>query len=262
MADLDLFTKGLWAMAAAAQALLLYLLIARRNAKTYPAFTTYIFMTLVQSGLLFVAIRGWGFSSLTSWRVGWATQCLVMGARVFAITELCQSVLGRFRGVWLVARWLLLACGAAVLSYALMAANHQWLFRLNTAELGFDLATSAVIVTLLLFARYYHVVMAPQLRALATGFCLYSCFSVLNDAILQRWLSSYASLWNQFSMAAFLGCLFLWTWALRHAAQQAVASPMFVDSTAYRNTIPEMNWRLRSLNEQLLQFWLQGSSRT
>jgi hypothetical protein len=262
MGELGLFTKWLWALTAIGQASLLCLLIARRNVKAYPAFSVYIFMTLAQNGLMFVAIRGSGFSSLASWRVGWTTQCLVMGARAFAITELCQHALGRFRGVWVVARWLLVICGAAVLLCALMVANHQWLFRLNTAEMGFDLATASVIVALLLFARYYDIPMAGPLRALAIGLCLYSCVSVLNDAILQRWLNSYASLWNQFSMAAFLGCLLLWTWAFRHAAPHMVTSPMFVDGTVYMSTIPEVNWRLRSLNEQLLKFWPQGSSRT
>ncbi len=63
-------------------------------------------------------------------------------------------------------------------------------------------------------------------------------------------------------MAAFLGCLLLWSWAFRRRAPQTAASPMFVDGTVYMSTVPEMNLRLRSLNEQLLQFWPQGSSRT
>jgi hypothetical protein len=262
MEDLDLFTKWTWAMTAIAQALLLCLLVARRNANIYPAFTAYIFMTLAQSGLLYVAIRGSGFSSLTSYRIGWATQSVVMGARAFAVAELCRQVLGRFRGVWLLARWILLICGTAVLLYALLAANHQLKLLLSTAELGLELAAAAVIVTLLLFARYYDIVVARPVRLLAIGLCLYSCVSVLNDAILERWVSRYITLWNQSGMVAFLGCLLLWAWAFRHSAPQRAAIPMFVDGTVYVNTIPEMNWRLRSLNEQLMQFWPQGSSRT
>jgi hypothetical protein len=262
MEDLDIFTKWTWAITAIAQTLLLCLLVARRNANIYPAFTVYIFMTLAQSGLLFAAIRGSGFSSLTSYRIGWATQSVVMGARAFAVGELCRHVLGRFRGVWLLARWILVACGGAVLIYALLAANHQWKFLLNTAELGLELAIAAVIVTLLLFARYYDVVVTPPLRLLAIGLCLYSCVSVLNDAVLERWLGRYIFFWNILGMAAFLGCLLLWTWAFRSPASQTAASPRFLDGSVYLNTIPEMNWRLRSLNEQLMQFWPQGSSGT
>jgi hypothetical protein len=185
-----------------------------------------------------------------------------MGARAFAVAELCRHVLGRFRGVWLLARWILLICGTAVLLYALLAGNHQLKLLLSSAELGLELAAAAVIVTLLLFARYYDIAVARPLHLLAVGLCLYSCVSVLNDAILERWVNRYVFFWNLLGMAAFLGCLLLWTWAFRRRAPQRAASPMFVDGTLYRRTIPEMNWRLRSLNEQLMQFWPQGSSRT
>ena len=102
MDELGLFTEWLWAVTAIVQALLLCLLVARRNASNYPTFSAYIVMTLAQSGLLFVAIRGWGFSSPVSWSIGWATQFLVLGARAFAVAELCRHILGRSvgSGVW------------------------------------------------------------------------------------------------------------------------------------------------------------------
>ena len=261
MEELGQFTKWLWATTAIAQTLLLCLLIARKNANTYPAFSAYIFMTLAQSGLLFLAVRRSGFSSLLSWRIGWATQCLVVGARAFAVAELCRHVLGRFRGVWLLARWILLSCGAAVLFYMLLSSKHQWRLMLTTAELGLELATAAVIVTLLLFARYYEVIVARPLRLLAVSLCLYSCTSVLNDAVLERWLGHYVSSWNTFGMGAFLACLLLWTWAFRHPAPQPAGAPMFVDGAVYMNTIPEVNWRLRAVNEQLLRFRPEETSR-
>jgi hypothetical protein len=186
MGELGRFTEWLWAVTAIGQALLLCLLVTRKNASSYKAFSVYIFMTLAQSGLLFVAIKRWGFSSSVAWRIGWATQFLVLGARAFAVAELCRHILGRFRGVWILARWILLASGATVLFYALIAAFHQWRLLLNTAEMGIELATAAVIVLLLLFARYYDIVVEPPLRLLAAGLCMYSCVSVLNDTILER----------------------------------------------------------------------------
>ena len=263
MEDLGLFTKWLWAVTAMVQTSLLCLLVARKNANIYPAFTTYIFMTLAQSGLLFLASQRAGLSSPIAWRIGLATQCLVTGARSFAVAELCRHVLGRFSGVWLLSRWVLLSCGAAVLLYALIAADHQWQWRLllNTAEPAVELATAAVIVTLLHFARYYDVIVARPLRLLAVGLCLYSCIFVLNDAILRRWFSHYPSLLNPLGMAAFLACLLLWTWAFRHAAPQTVANPLFVDGTVYMSTVPAVNGRLRALNEQVLKLWPRESSR-
>jgi len=255
MRGVDSLTQGLWAVTAIAQILLLCLLIARRHVSGYPAFTAYIFMTLAQSGLLFVAIKGWGYSSLVSWRIGWATQCLVLGARAFAVAELCRHVLGRFRGVWVLARWVLVTSGVLVLFYALAAANHKLQLVLNTADLGLELAIAAVIVMLLLFARYYGVPAAPPVRWLAVGLCVYSCVSVLNDAILERWLRRYVSLWNVVGMAAFLACLLLWSWAFHKAVPQSAANPRLLDRSVYLNIIPEVNWRLHALDQQLMRFW-------
>ena len=249
------FTEGLWAATALVEVALLCLLIARRSVRSYPAFSAYIFMALAQSALLFVAIKRWGFSSSVAWRIGWATQCLVLGARAFAVAELCRHVLGRFRGVWFLARWILLTCGTIVLFYAVAAANHEWQLALNTAELGLELAAAAVIVLLLLFARYYEVSVAPHLRGLAIGLCVYSCISVWNDTILERWLSRYVSLWNVLGMVAFLACLLFWSWAFRKVEPLADPDPLLLDRSIYLQIIPEVNWRLRALNEQLIRFW-------
>jgi len=133
---------------------------------------------------------------------------------------------------------------------------------LNTAEMGIELATAAVIVLLLLFARYYDIVVEPPLRLLAAGLCMYSCVSVLNDTILERWLTRYVYLWNALGMVAFLSCLLLWSWAFRKSAPQAIADPLFLDRSVYLKIIPEMNWRLRLLNERLIQFWRLEAPRT
>jgi hypothetical protein len=115
---------------------------------------------------------------------------------------------------------------------------------------------------LLLFARYYDVAVKPPLRLLAMWLCLYSCVAALNDAILERWLNKYVSLWNSLDMAAFLACLLLWTWAFRKSPPQGVAAPLFLNRSVYLNLIPEMNLRLRSLNEQLIEFWRLEAPRT
>jgi hypothetical protein len=255
MNGLGISAQWLWAATAILQTLLLFVLLARRNAGNYPAFSIYIFMTLSQSALLFVVYRRWGYRSQESWIVGWISQFLVLSARALAIEELCRHILGAFRGVWFLARRILLATALSVLIYAVAVAAHEWRLLPNTTEIGLEMATAAVIVLLLLFARYYEIVVESPLRMLAVGLCLYSCFSALNDVVLERWLSRYADLWNICGMVAFLACLLLWTWAFRNAVPVQAPQPVLLSRGVYLTIVPEMNRRLRLLDEQLIQFW-------
>jgi hypothetical protein len=262
MGDLGHFTNWLWAATAVCQVFLLVLLVARRNVSIHPAFTFYIFMTLAQSGLLFLAIKGSGFSSSSSFKVGWLTQSAVLAARGFAVAELCKHILGRFRGVWLMARWVIFVSGLIALCYALIVGFRKWTLMLTTAELGIELAIAAVIVSLLVFARYYEIEVDQPFRSLAIGLCLYSCVAVLNDTVLEHWLNNYVPLWNTFGMLAFFACLLAWTRALRHTAPQTAAAPLLLDRSVYLQVMPEVNERLRALNEQLIQFWRLEAPRT
>jgi hypothetical protein len=63
-------------------------------------------------------------------------------------------------------------------------------------------------------------------------------------------------------MVAFLACLLVWSWAFRKAAPQAAADPLLLDRSVYLRLIPEVNWRLRALNEQLIRFWRLEAPRT
>ena len=88
-------------------------------------------------------------------------------------------------------------------------------------------------------------------RSLAIGFCLYSCFRALNDTILERYLYDYEKVWSLLGMLAFFASLFLWSWALRKSQTQVVAEANLLPVGAYQTLAPQINLRLRTLNEQL-----------
>ena len=104
--------------------------------------------------------------------------------------------------------------------------------------------------------------MQPTVRTLVTGFFLYSCFRIVNDSILERWLHTYATLWNFFGTVTFLASLLLWIWALRLTQQQTTAEPELLPEDHYRSLSPAINARLRGLNEQLSHFWYAEGKKT
>src|SRR5260370_12787316 len=157
MADSTQFRQLLWAANPGVEILLLVVLGVRGNYRGYSAFTCYIGMTLTQAAILYVTYRRWGVSSVALWRVGWGTQAAVVCARAVAVAEVCRHLLGAYRGIWALARRILLACAAFVLLYSGLAARHQWKLALSSADRGLELSIAAPVVGLFLFPRYYDV---------------------------------------------------------------------------------------------------------
>ena len=229
MADAIFIEQALWPMTSFAMALLLFLLVVHKSYRVFPAFCCYMAASLLQSAALVATYRVWGFSSPIAWRMGWITQVIVLCARTTAVVELCRHVLVRFRGIWALAWRLLIASAALVLIFAAIFGRHEWQVTLTTAEIAVELAIAAIIILLLLFARYYQVPASAPVRALAFGLGFYSCVSVINDAVLERWLAHYVSLWNAMGMAAFLVSLLIWTWAFRNPIGEPAAAPVCLD---------------------------------
>ncbi len=50
-------------------------------------------------------------------------------------------------------------------------------------------------------------------------------------------------------------CLPMWACAFRRPLVQPAAVPMYSDNCIYLKMMPEVNLRLRPLNEQLIRFW-------
>jgi hypothetical protein len=258
MAGIFHIEKTLWALSVAIRAALLLLLLGRRHYRNYPAFTVYIVADLFQTAALYITYRRWDFNSLVAWRVGWATQTVVLCVRAFAVVEVCRHALGRYIGIWALAQRLLVICALAVLTYSLLTAQHQWRYALNSAELSLELAIASAIVALLLFARYYHLLPESRVRLVAFGLCLYSVFVAINDTILERWLYRFVATWNLLDTLAFMASSLIWIWAFRDPASQAAGGPPNRDSSLYRRLSPQINERLRALNDSLDKFRQAG----
>ncbi len=261
MAELQKTLQMLWVVNIAAGILLLVLVAGRRNYRAFPAFSLYLVTNLTVNVCSFLAYHRWGFSSAFSWWFALGMQVVATSARALAVAELCKHLLARYRGIWGLAWRVTLGSAASVLIYCCIAAKYQWKLALISAERSLELAIAVVIVAVFLFVRYYGVEARPADRSLALGFCLYSCFSVLNNTILERFLDNYVTLWNFLGMLAFLGSLLVWTWALRRPQAEVSPEETLLPAGVYQTVAPQINFRLRLLNEQLSQFWKTEATR-
>ncbi len=251
-----------WALTTTTELILLVYLVRRELFRSHPFFFAYILGAVLQSGLMAVTYGIWGIQSYRAWLIFWLSQLLMVIARLAAVMEVARRVLSPFSGIWALGRRVLLVTAGGVLVYAaLLSRDYYDRYPLNVSR-GAGLAGAAVIVALLLFARYYGLPMDHLDRSLCIGFCLYSCFYVINDSLLEKWASVYAGLWNFLNVLTFLASLLIWTGAARAYSETAPArDPVIVPKELYGKLSSELNVRLRLLNEHLNQFLNSGGQR-
>src|SRR5713101_1124763 len=262
MSELLTFERVLWGLVVFLNAGLVFLLLYRKNHRVFPFFFAYALLNFLQSVIVFEVYRIWGFSSSVSIRIAWSTHGLVAIVRGVAVAEICHRILAKFRGIWGLAWRLLFAAAAFISFYAWAVSRGSWPFAILNLDRGLELAMATVIVLLFVFARYYEVGVEPAVRTVAIGFLLYSCFRVLNDTVLEGWLHRYATLWNLLGTLSFLASMLLWSWAFRRTQPTTTFETGLLPEDLYRTLAPEINARLRELNEQLRHFGHAEGKRT
>ena len=249
------FQLAVWGLTAIVSLALLMFLVVRKNYRAYPAFSLYILLNLILGVIVFFFYRRWGFTSRASWYFTWTLQGVAIGARAIAVAEICKHFLSRYPGVWGLAKRVLLVVAGLVLLYSGLAARHQWQSAVPSADRALEFSIAAVVVILFLFVRYYEIEVESTDRSLAIGFFLYSCFNGVNDTILERYLHQYDVVWTLLATLAFLASLFLWSWALRKTHVEMAAEKVLLPAAVYQSFAPQINLRLRSLNDQLGKIW-------
>ena len=215
-------------------------------------------MTLVQDTVLFLSYYVWGFRSPASARIAWGSQILVIVFRGLAVAEICHRLLARYTGIWGLAWRLLVASVSLFLLYAVVAVGLHPQLVLLTADRGLELTIAIAILVLFLFVHYYRVPMESAVHDLAIGFFFYSWFSVVNYLLLEVWRYQYGRLWNLLSITAFLATLLLWIWGFREKLPESAPAPEMLSDGIYRQLEPEINLRLRALNDSLSKFWTRA----
>lgn len=262
MAEFITFDRLLWGAGIFLNAGLAALLLYRKNYRVFPFLFGYAVLNLIQGFALIEFYRIWGFRSATALKLAWGAQGLVTLARAMAVAEICHRILAKYSGIWQLARRLLLAAATAISLYAFAAAKGNWAFGILNMDRGLELAIATVIVLLFVFVRYYEVDVDAAVRTLAIGFFLFSCFRVLDDTIFEKWLHRYTELWNRLGSLAFLATLLLWTRALWRSQPRVASEPQMLPAGLYQALAPQINYRLRTLNENLGQLWYARRNRT
>ena len=264
-----LLEKPLWLVSILLQALVLVFVIRNRYYRSLPRFTGYVALNVCQALSLLAVYGRYGFDSDPAKLFFWISESVTVIARVLAGFELIARVLENYQGIWRPARRLLVVTFAAVLSYATAESWKTWTQAVLSADRGFHLAFAVALVTCLVLIRYYCIPVPPVYRSLIGGFCFYSCMEVLRNTLLEALFARYhlhfryyQYFWDAATLLPFISMQIWWAIALREPAEAVVPSPRMGGLPDYGNLSPEINERLRHLNDLLGKFGKVGISQS
>jgi hypothetical protein len=254
------YVRELWACSALLQLIVLILLFAKGGFRKLPFFSVYVALNLCQVAFLVFVYSIWGRFSARGTTLAWCSECVTLLAQALATTEVLKVTLRPYQGIWgLVWRALAFTSTFVVLIVAL-ATRGAWdsagWFELNR---GYHLTFAAAVIACLLLFRYYSVQVAAAYKMILGGFCLYSCTEILIHTVMQSLVKkafyAYEPIWQASPTISFIVVLFIWVAALwKPLPIEAREAAPPVDSI-YQRLSPEINERLRELNEKLLRLW-------
>jgi hypothetical protein len=252
-----------WALSTLLELVLLYFLLRQKVHRSHPAFFSYILIALLQSAVVATAYRVFGPAGAASYNIGWGSQVVVICARWLAITEIAKKALGEFSGIWAMVSRVLFVLGMGVLVYAIVGSRDKWTLAVLTADRAVEMCIASFIVAMFVFVKYYRVQMSQMDRMLAIGFCLYSCFFVINDSIYQAWIRTAGPLWNYLETVTYLATLLLWIGAvMQHSESPIAANASALTPEDYLELSGKLNSRLHVLNNRLDKLFHSGDSRS
>ncbi len=243
-----------WALTTAVECTLLVQLARRNFLDKYPWFSLYVASAIVQSAVIATVYRVFAASDIGVWKIAWGSQAIVVFLRFQAVVEVTRKILRGYLGIWALAWRLLLTVGILVLANSLLFSKGDWYWISLNVDRGLELSIGAIIVTLLLFARYYRLPIQPLHSALMIGLCLYSAFFVLNYTLLEKYVQELANFWRFLDVLTYLATLLIWLNAVSRYPEPATeAPPPAIPKELYGKLSSELNLRLHLLNRQLNQ---------
>ena len=179
-----------------------------------------------------------------------------MAARGLVVAEVCRSSLRAYRGIWALAWRLLSGIALLLLLNAVLEAYGKayWIAPfILTAKRGLELAAAAILLSLLIISGYYRIRLEHMQRMIALGVGFYSTVQALNDSFMREWLAQYLHWWNGIRLLSFQLALLIWLLALRKPLPDAAPAPALLPQRVYDELSPQVNYRLRALNQRLLE---------
>ncbi len=257
---MPLSVEYVWAANILGQLIVLTLLFLMKNSRKVPFFAAYIALNLCQGGFLFILLFIPRMSTFTYRDLAWASEGITLVAQALATTEILGITLRPYPGIWGLG-WRALAGTSILVALLVALESHsdgvsQGLFVLNR---GYHLTFATAVIACLSLVRYYSIQVPAAFKLILGGFCLNSCVEVLINTLIQilfhKGYEVHQTWWQVLTMISFLVALLLWFAAVRKPFPVDDRQIAPLSGSGYQRLSPEINERLREINEKLLRLW-------
>lgn len=247
----------LWAVGTSLEAGIFTLALYRGLYRRLPIFTTYLGLVVLREALQWWMLQRMSPASRPYFYLYWLSQAVLHTARGLVVAELCYRVVRPYRGVWMLARILLLLTAATLLVFAAMesagAAVSMDRF-IPATEQGLEFAVVGSLLALLGVCRYYGLPLDRITHAVALGLTLYSILTIVNNSMVLKSILAHFWLWTVLRRVSFQAALLVWVWPLLQPLAEREPLPVMASAGIYQELAPELSERMRQLNNRLLQF--------
>lgn len=251
---LTLSENVLWALGAGLKVVLCALVFYRRLYRRLPFFSLYAALLIAKSAVVWFVYREWGYVSHAAFYTYWYASLVVLLARALVVAELCWLSLQNYPFIWSLGRKFLSLIAFLVLASAMVMSfkNRSPLATfVLTAERGLEIAFAVELVALLGFSTWYGVLLGNVERSIAVGLGLYSCFQVINDTFMDRWLSRYFHWWVSARVVAFDLAMLAWIIPLRRPLPPPEPGPTLISESVAIRLLREVLAQMRAAAEEM-----------
>ncbi len=252
------FAYSIWVFATALEVLACSLAIHRGLWRRLPIFTGYLTLLVVNECIWWPAYHLLDLHAKFTFTIYWSLQAALLIARGAVIAEICWRLLRDYSGIWRIAREALLIVGTVLVLLAVPRWNQKGprlTLMVLSGERGLEFAVVVIMLVGLAFCRYYRIRIERPIPLILWGLCLYSAVQIVNNGLLEVWRSNYFTRWNDIRGATFQVATVLWCAALWKPLPETQSQPALLKPDVYLQVSPEMNHRLRELNQKLQEMW-------
>jgi hypothetical protein len=186
----------------------------------------------------------------------WISEFVLSLLRLATCVQIWWLSVRAYAVIWKVSLRILVFFSAGLFLWCVLSAYHyrEWLVQVCYIGIQrFEFMQAILLITIMALAAYYNIEFRPGFRILLAGLCMYSLVQCIVATISSQNPVLTYPWFNVSRQIAFWGTLGTWFYALLKFSPVSQPLPSAVSSEAYQQFAPQVNYRLRELNDRLAE---------